>query len=391
MDKILKKIFSIKNEQDKKVLMVFGIKFKFRNKYQMIKKDLCKLEILSMQNNTDIESLQNEIHRVKEQCLTNRNILSNIDKPFLYNTKEWEYDYIVKFNSDMKKFDLKTKYRELIKNLDDKSIKTINNIVSRCKIVGCSNEQYFEIFSHSEMKKIVEIMKIWWQKRIQLSQNCWAYEKYYLPINWFEICVFVEKHGIEIINKEYFSDKDIIDAGAFIGDSAIVLSDYTSKNVHSFEPTKKNYKLLQETIELNDKTNIIPINTGLGATDENIEIAFNDSASGILNVKNTTQKETCNIITLDKYVQENDLQIGLIKTDLEGYEQQFLKGAENTIKTQKPTLLISIYHTADDFFNIKPLIESWNLGYKFKVVKPLDGQILLETILIAEVEPKMEN
>ena len=39
----------------------------------------------------------------------------------------------------------------------------------------------------------------------------------------------------------------------------------------------------------------------------------------------------------------------------------------------------------DDFFNIKPMIESWDLGYEFKIVKPVDGAIILETMLIAEV------
>ena len=88
--------------------------------------------------------------------------------------------------------------------------------------------------------------------------------------------------------------------------------------------------------------------------------------------------------SLDKYVEENNLKVGLIKTDLEGSEQQFLKGAEKTIKTQRPTLLISIYHTASDFFTIKPLIESWDLNYNFRIVKPLDGEIMLETLLICE-------
>ena len=85
------------------------------------------------------------------------------------------------------------------------------------------------------------------------------------------------------------------------------------------------------------------------------------------------------------------MKVGLIKTDLEGSEQLFLKGAENTIKMQRPTLLISIYHSADDFFKIKPLIESWNLNYDFKIVKPLDGQILLETLLICEPRDAINN
>ncbi|HEB7542554.1 TPA: FkbM family methyltransferase, partial [Campylobacter coli] len=71
--------------------------------------------------------------------------------------------------------------------------------------------------------------------------------------------------------------------------------------------------------------------------------------------------------------------------DIEGFEQDFLKGALETIKKHKPALILSIYHNIDDFFNIKPFIEQLNLGYTFQVIKPVDGSISLETILLCEV------
>lgn len=50
----------------------------------------------------------------------------------------------------------------------------------------------------------------------------------------------------------------------------------------------------------------------------------------------------------------------------------------------RPTLLISIYHSPDDFFNIKPMLDSRNLGCKFKIRRyPLS--LINETLLIAEV------
>ena len=91
------------------------------------------------------------------------------------------------------------------------------------------------------------------------------------------------------------------------------------------------------------------------------------------------------VITLDEYVREHPLQVGLIKSDLEGMEQDFLLGAKETITTQKPVLLLSMYHNDRDFFGLKPLLESWDVGYHFKVFKGLDYGICLETMLIAEV------
>jgi len=92
------------------------------------------------------------------------------------------------------------------------------------------------------------------------------------------------------------------------------------------------------------------------------------------------------MITLDSFVDKFGLEVGLIKVDIEGYEREFLKGAEKTIREQRPTLIISIYHHAADFFDIKPIIESWNLGYRFKVYKPVDFSISREVLLIAEID-----
>jgi hypothetical protein len=38
-----------------------------------------------------------------------------------------------------------------------------------------------------------------------------------------------------------------------------------------------------------------------------------------------------------------------------------------------------------DFFKLKKFIEDLDLGYKFKVYKPNDGCVMLETALICEV------
>jgi hypothetical protein len=46
--------------------------------------------------------------------------------------------------------------------------------------------------------------------------------------------------------------------------------------------------------------------------------------------------------------------------------------------------VISIYHRYDDFYKIKPLIESWNLGYQFDFFKGMD-EGMGEIMLLAEV------
>ncbi len=93
------------------------------------------------------------------------------------------------------------------------------------------------------------------------------------------------------------------------------------------------------------------------------------------------EKETIAITTLDDFVAEHGIEVGFIKVDIEGFEQHFLAGAKKTICTQKPALLISIYHSGDDYFNIKPLIESWNLGYQMRIYKGTDMALSIDTAL----------
>ena len=48
--------------------------------------------------------------------------------------------------------------------------------------------------------------------------------------------------------------------------------------------------------------------------------------------------------------------------------------------------MISIYHSATDFFEIKPILEDLCPDYTFRIVKPINSAIAIETVLLAEVE-----
>ena len=71
--------------------------------------------------------------------------------------------------------------------------------------------------------------------------------------------------------------------------------------------------------------------------------------------------------------------------DIEGSELEAIKGARNTICKFRPILLISVYHLPKDFFEIKPLIESLGLGYKFMFRKLVFHDPLTEVSLIGYI------
>ena len=252
------------------------------------------------------------------------------------------------------------------------------------------NNSIIATLTLEEIKELERIYCEFYPNILELSKNLYYYNGYFLPIKAFIASVFFHKHCIQDIFNEKtlqkIQNKDFIDVGGFIGDSAIVFErEFCNKNIYSFEPTKENYELTKKTIELNNSSRIIPINKGLGAEQTMLQINTRGGGSSSIKFITTNEMETIEMTTLDIFVKEHKLLVGFIKVDIEGFEMEFLKGAKETICTQKPAMVISIYHSGKDYFYIKPLIESWNLGYKFTIYKRVDGSSLtVDTSLFCE-------
>ncbi|MEI0581568.1 FkbM family methyltransferase [Brachyspira pilosicoli] len=305
---------------------------------------------------------------------------------FLQHQEIVDKKSVIKFREDIKNDpNFKSRYLKLMKNLDNNSVKILSNILSKiCRYNDINDPIYFEYY---ELEQINKISCKNWKTVMKLDNNHYGYGKYILSTNIFPEDIFYDEYGIgqfQTIDK--IRNKNIMDVGGYIGDTAIVLSYHTNKNVYSFEPFIKNYNTMLETIKMNDINNIIPVNISLG--DENKKLAvFSD---GTINSGNNLYDkkgiaEEIQMMTLDKFVEDNNIEVGLIKVDIEGFEQKFLKGAMRTIIKQKPALLLSIYHNYEDFMEIKNIIEDLNLGYKISIYKLPSPYVLKEVKLIAEI------
>lgn len=279
--------------------------------------------------------------------------------------------------------------REFLANLDTNSYQHAFNLVEKLektytdKIVSLES-----IYSNEELEALEKVKNF--EKKIKPVQNGYQWNNFILPIKLFEPSVFYYRHGLDTLKtKDSLKDKAIIDAGSYICDSALIFRDeFKNAPIYCFEPVKSNVELAQKTIKLNGLQNITVENYGLG--DKNSINKIKTYDTNLKNIESVVDKhgnEEIKIITIDSYVKKHKLKVGLIKTDVEGFEQKLLMGAKQTIREQKPILLISIYHKYDDFYKIKPTIESWNLGYKFDIFQGIQnsGDITVETLLIAEL------
>lgn len=283
----------------------------------------------------------------------------------------WEYiDYFYRE-------DFGDKMAEMLKGLPKESQNFFRFAFLRCIAVNfMKRDTLFNNFEVNEQKRFSEF------ELEHMSEN--KVLDYEFVDNEFNLHFFAN-NPFNDADKDFLKDKDIIDAGAYTGDSSISLSTLTSCNIYSFEPFAESYEKLVQNIKLNDIKNIIPVQSAL--TDKNGEMELylsGNNFQGITSDSNIRNYDSSFIVqsrTIDSYVEENNLNVGLIKVDVEGEEKNLLKGAINTIKTQKPILFLSIYHSVHDFFDIKPWIDDLNLGYKFILSKEQPWTFIADTIL----------
>ncbi|WIH84151.1 FkbM family methyltransferase [Brachyspira pilosicoli] len=321
-------------------------------------------------------------------CIIDNKTQPQLPISYTENAIKYDHNIVIDYrNAMINDQNFLSKYKRFVSNLDQDSLTLVSNIFSYiCNFNNIYDYAIMEEKKYEELKYMNDTFK---NNIFKVDDNTFAYERYILPKNIFLFHIFFEKYGIDKIkNKDMLKNKNIIDAGGYIGDTALLFSYYTDKNVYTFEPLINNYNDILKTIQINGKNNIIPFNMALGDTDQDIFLDIDRDVSMLCYGEdisnNDSKKYKVPMIRLDKFVEENNIEVGLIKTDLEGFEQIFLKGAINTIKKQKPILLISIYHSYDDFFNIKFLIENLNLGYKFSIFKPREISVVVETMLLAE-------
>lgn len=220
--------------------------------------------------------------------------------------------------------------------------------------------------------------------------------EYYLPQNTFEEHTYIHEYGLKYLPeyvKEYIAGKDFLDVGAYLGDTSIfLLKNYNPSVIYAYEPVDDNAKQLTETVNKNNTDKIIVVEKGLGEKEEDIDIYIDPEKLSGSSIHSTvsnsrTEKKRIHISTVDNECKNK--KVGLIKMDVEGAEYSVIKGALETIRRDKPVLLISIYHTGKDFFEIAPLLKQNVPDYLFRLINLELASPFTEKILVAY--PKTEN
>ncbi len=165
-----------------------------------------------------------------------------------------------------------------------------------------------------------------------------------------------DEEEIKLVKSFITPNTDSIDVGVYRGVYSYEMSKY-SKLVHAFEPNpilfdniEKDLKKIIKNIKfynnaLSDKDELMSLKIPIrnkNYNKENYEEYFQMGRASI-HIKNDIDEfESFNIKSkkLDSFNFTN--RISFIKIDVEGHETEVIKGSENTIKRNKPTLLVEI-------------------------------------------------
>lgn len=342
-------------------------------------------------NAQNTKSIEDKVLDLRTEIIREFRVRRNIKPKQIYTNLTERRALAESFNNIMQEKKLfKLKFLTLIEGLDERSRNEVIRILNRMNKITDGNTKGIDLFTQEEQDELLKIKTDFNDQILEISDSLYCYNGYLLPVKSFDPSVFWSRYGIDRIEHlDKISYGDIIDVGGYVGDTALLFSPLTKQNVYVFEPSPYNFEIIQETIKLNQLKNIKVENMALGKEQGVMPLSLGERNSCNTLVERPgyvyTQKINVPVTSLDEYVKANDLNVGLIKIDVEGAEQIVLNGALETIRKFKPLLLISIYHTGSDFFDIKPMIEELNLGYRFKIFKPVNEAIVMETVLIAEV------
>ncbi|MBI4244695.1 MAG: FkbM family methyltransferase [Planctomycetes bacterium] len=222
---------------------------------------------------------------------------------------------------------------------------------------------------------------------LRRKKSNYFWDEFQFPYFFIENNVFMEKYGIgELKNVDKIRGSTILDCGAFFGDSTwLFATHFQPDRIIAFEPDPISFQLLRKCSELNKPAfhNVELMNCGVFDTHKEVSLSLLGTGGAYVADEGMVRVECRSIDEIAESLSVS--RIGLIKMDIEGSELPAIRGAQKVIIRDKPTLLISMYHKPEDFFEIPTLLKKLVPQYQFRFLNLDAEKLFFERILLAEV------
>jgi FkbM family methyltransferase len=150
-----------------------------------------------------------------------------------------------------------------------------------------------------------------------------------------------ERHIVALLEEHIQPGTVVVEVGAHIGTHTVTIARVLGPwgRVYAFEPQRKMFRELHHNLALNGLTNAVILRYAVGSEDGRI-VEMNPASPG--NEGGTgigSGGDRVELRTLDGFKFER---VSLIKIDAEHYENEILDGAVDTIRRNRPVILIEI-------------------------------------------------
>ncbi len=287
------------------------------------------------------------------------------------------------FKEFILKNDTKELLEKLYKNLDKESVQNLD--LALLTIMNVPDFKYKKYF-YFDYKRFDDDFMPFEEKVAQRNyeKELPTYKKKYKLSRMNKVLwmhgVFYDKHNLRFANdkiKNYIKDKIFIDGGAYIGDSVIVMYEFNPKVIYSFDLSDRHEKHYLETLKMNnipsDKYKFYKY--ALSDSKATYKITGKWDSEGIYTTDELPEDAIdVQSTDLDSFLKENKLnneKIGFIKCDVQGAMHKAILGMKETIRKDRPVLLLDISDSPQDFFYTKPLLDdiTKDLNYTIKITK----------------------
>ncbi len=218
--------------------------------------------------------------------------------------------------------------------------------------------------------RILKLLKIPRPEFIQIFVPDYKY-KFYVRSDKGDLATY-EDPIFQVFRPKQWDN--FVDVGAHIGRYSMMTAKRIGNlgRVIAIEAHPETFELLKKNMALNGFHNVTTINSVVSSQKGKVKLylAGHDSGFTIYNTiminraKPTEKFLEVEANTLDNILNENNVQrVNYVKIDVEGAELEVLKGAVNTLSSNKDlTLLIEVHGDA----NYKPILEIFK-EYKFQI------------------------
>ncbi len=218
--------------------------------------------------------------------------------------------------------------------------------------------------------KTIEGKKLSFESKLSFSGNLVNLNVGDFVQYWMYMDGVYERPWVKLI-RERIQGQPFLDIGANVGNFCLSICDVASQ-VFAIEASSHCCNSIEQAIRKNKIKNIEVANLAVfNRSGESIDLFLSPDTHGNNSIFSAGKRETTErvaTITIDDFCKNRNItSLGLIKMDIEGAEAMALKGAQNTLQSLKPDLVIEFNQPTSKLHG-QDVAELWStlsgLGYR---------------------------